>query len=265
MIAYSLFSGSSGNCIYVKKEDTEILIDVGGSMKRVETALNEVGSTLSQISAIFLTHEHIDHVQALPVISKRCAIPVYCPEEVARDLYLSHLNRGKTAEAAALAKCIRTVLPGEEYEIGSVLVTPFATPHDSVASFGYILDDRVLGIATDLGEITSEVRGYLLGCQSVILESNYDRKMLFDGPYPLDLKERVASGHGHLCNRDCAAFSKELWKNGCRNFTLYHLSEENNTPEIAREETLAVLRGEGECVADSMVRVAKRYEVTKVL
>ncbi len=265
MICYSLFSGSSGNCIYLKKDNTEILVDVGGSMKRVETALCEIGTSLSSVSAIFLTHEHSDHVQGLPVIAKRYGILVYCPEEVAKSLYLSHLHRGKTAEAAAIAKCIRTVLPGEEYEVGDFVVTPFATPHDSVASHGYIIDDRILGIATDLGEITPEVREYLLGCKNVILESNHDLQMLFDGPYPMDLKERVASDHGHLCNRDCAAFCTELWGEGCRSFTLFHLSEDNNTPEIALGETLSALENVGAEKGSYALQIAKRYEATKIL
>lgn len=265
MICYSLFSGSSGNCIYLKKGNTEVLVDVGGSMKRIETALCEIGTSLSSVSAIFLTHEHFDHVQGLPVISKRYGIPVYCPEAVAKTLYLSHLHRGKTAEAASLAKCVRTVLPGEEYEVGDFVVTPFATPHDSVASYGYVIDDRILGIATDLGEITPEVRAYLLGCENVILESNHDLKMLFDGPYPMDLKERVASDHGHLCNKDCASFCAELWNEGCRSFTLFHLSEDNNTHKIALEETLFALETAGAERGAFLLQIAKRYEVTKVL
>lgn len=265
MICYSLFSGSSGNCIYLKKGGTEILVDVGGSMKRVKTALCEIGTTLSSIRAIFLTHEHFDHVQGLPVIAKRYAIPVYCPEAVAKSLYLSYLHRGKNAEAAALAKCIRTVLPGEEYEVGDFVITPFATPHDSVASQGFIVDDRALGIATDLGEITCEVRSFLLGCKSVVLESNHDLQMLLDGPYPMELKERVASDHGHLCNRDCAAFAAELWEKGCRSFTLFHLSEDNNTPDLALNETLCILKKLGAEKEDFTLQIAKRYEVTKVL
>lgn len=264
MICYTLFSGSSGNCIYLKKENTEILVDVGGSMKRVKTALREVGSSLDSISAILLTHEHFDHVQGLPVISKRYQIPVYCPEEVAREMYLSHLHRGKNKEAAALAKCIRTIRSGEEYPIGDFIVTPFETPHDSVASVGYIVDDRILGIATDLGEVTPTVRAFLLGCQSVILESNHDLKMLFDGPYPMELKERVASDHGHLSNGDCAAFAAELWEKGCRNFTLFHLSEDNNTPDTALSETLAVLKPLA-AEEEILLQVARRYEVTRVL
>ncbi len=265
MICYSLFSGSSGNCIYLKKGNTEILVDVGGSMKRIETALCEIGTDLSRISAIFLTHEHSDHVQGLPVIAKHFSIPVYCPEEVAKSLYLYHLNRGKNREAAALARCIRTVLPGEEYEAGDFVVTPFATPHDSIASYGYIVDDRFLGIATDLGEITPEVRTYLTGCKHVILESNHDLQMLFDGPYPMELKERVASDHGHLCNRDCAQFCVDLWKNGCRSFTLFHLSEDNNTPEIAFSETSTALQKIGADQEEYLLQIAQRYEVTKVL
>lgn len=266
MTCYTLFSGSSGNCIYLKKGKSEILIDAGGSMRAVETALQKISTSLSNIKGIFVTHEHSDHTKALAMIAKHHSIPVFCQNEVAKELYLYHLNRGHTAEAAALARWIRTVKPGEEYEWGDFVVTPFQTPHDSVDSQGFVVGDRELGIATDLGHVSSEVRAYLSGCENVIIESNHDTEMLYNGPYPPPLKERVGSDRGHLNNRSCADFSVSLLEKGCRNFTLFHLSLDNNTPALALNETLGALKNAGaEPEKDFSLRVADRFEVTKVL
>ncbi len=267
MVCYTLFSGSSGNCIYLEDGKTKILIDAGGSMKQIETALSSIGTSLCDISAIFVTHEHLDHTKGLPVICKKCSIPVYCQSEVAKEMYLSLLQKGHQREAGFLAKCIRTVNTGEEYEVGDILITPFKTPHDSVNSQGFIIGDRLLGIATDLGHVSEEASLFLTGCKNVILESNHDLEMLYNGPYPPYLKERVASDIGHLNNDDCAAFASKLLKAGCENLTLFHLSQENNTPELALrvcEDTLQNLCG-AKKGSDYTLSVADRFEVKRVL
>jgi len=266
MKAFTLFSGSTGNCIYLKEKNTEILIDAGSSMRRIEKALESLGTSLSNLSGIFITHEHSDHTKALPVIAGQLSVPVYCQREVAKTLYLDLLNKEKKREATNLAKCIRTVQTGMEYEIGDVLISPFATPHDSVESQGFVIGDRELGIATDLGHVSWEAENYLLGCRSVILESNHDPDMLWNGSYPGYLKERVASDHGHLSNPDCASFAQKLFSAGCRNLTLFHLSEENNTPEIAFHTNQEALAQVGAVVGESIdLRIAQRFEVTRVL
>ena len=267
MICYSLFSGSSGNCIYLEEGGSRILIDAGGSMRQIDLALRQVGSCLCEINAVWITHEHSDHTKGLPIMAKHLNIPFYCQQKVAKEMYLSLKQKGLHAEAGAIAKNIRTVCPGEEYEVGDLLITPFQTPHDSVDSQGFIIGDRVLGIATDLGHVSAEVALYLTGCKNVILESNHDVQMLYDGPYPPYLKERVASDNGHLNNVDCAAFAGKLLSAGCENFTLFHLSSENNTPALALEETASVLCGKmgAKPDADFHLRAASRHEVTKIL
>ncbi len=265
MNCFSLFSGSSGNCIYLGDETTHLLVDAGGSMRQIDLALKKIDRSLSEISGIFITHEHSDHTKGLCIIAKHLAIPIYCQREVAKELYLSLLQKGHSAAAAALARCIRTVEPGEEYQVGDLVLTPFRTPHDSVESQGFIVGDRLLGIATDLGYISPEVNTYLSGCENVILESNHDLQMLYDGPYPPYLKERVASERGHLNNVDCGAFSAHLLENGCRSFTLFHLSQENNTPDLALRETQNALNLTGAKPSDYFLQVADRFEVTKVL
>jgi len=267
MVCYSLFSGSSGNCIYLEDGGTRVLIDAGGSMRQIDLALKKVGTSLCEIDAVWITHEHSDHTKGLPVMAKHLNIPFYCQHKVAKEMYLSLMQKGNRVEGAALAKNIRTVNPGEEYEVGNLLITPFRTPHDSVDSQGFIIGDRILGIATDLGHVSPEVALYLTGCKHMILESNHDVEMLYNGPYPPYLKERVGSENGHLNNVACAAFAGKLLSAGCENFTLFHLSSENNTPELALEETSSVLCGKMGAVQsrDFVLQVADRYEVTKVL
>ena len=267
MVCYSLFSGSSGNCIYLEDGGSRVLIDAGGSMRQIDLALQQIGTTLDAIDAVWITHEHSDHTKGLPIMAKHLSIPFYCQREVAKEMYLSLMQKGKRAEAAALAKNIRTVTPGEEYEVGNLLITPFRTPHDSVDSQGFIVGDRVLGIATDLGHVSRDVSLYLKGCKNVILESNHDLEMLYNGPYSPYLKESVASRNGHLNNGECAAFAGKLLSAGCENFTLFHLSSDNNTPELALAETESVLCGKmGACKdRDFTLRVAERHEVTKIL
>ncbi len=265
MTCYTLFSGSSGNCIYVKKNQTQILIDAGLSMRRIQDALEKISSSLSEINGIFLTHEHSDHTKALPMIAKHFSVPIYCHREVAKEMYLSLLQKS-SEEAACFARLVRTVESGEEYENGDILITPFTTPHDSQASQGFVLGDRELGIATDLGHISTEVRSYLTGCKNVILESNHDLEMLYNGPYPPYLKERVASERGHLNNKVSAAFSADLLKHGCERFTLFHLSRDNNTPECAMRETGLALHSAGAQEGkDYLLQIADRFEVTRAL
>lgn len=267
MVCYSLFSGSSGNCIYLEDGGSRVLIDAGGSMRQIDLALREIGTSLCDIDAVWITHEHSDHTKGLPVMAKHLNVPFYCQRAVAKELYLTLMQKGNRAEASALARNIRTVNPGEEYEVGSLLITPFQTPHDSVDSQGFIIGDRHLGIATDLGHVSPEVALYLTGCKNVILESNHDVEMLYNGPYPPYLKERVASNNGHLNNGECAAFAGKLLSAGCENLTLFHLSSENNTPQLALEETTGVLCGKMGAVQDRdfRLRVAARHEVTRIL
>ncbi len=266
MICTSLYSGSSANCVYVKERNTEILVDAGGSCKQIRAALQEIGTDLKNIRAILVTHEHSDHIKGVGTIAKNFGVPIYCQQKVAKEMYLFYLQKGCDNEAAALVKWIRTVQPGSLYEAEEITFSPFSTPHDSMDSCGYVLGEKELGIATDLGHVSEEVRNALLGCRNVILESNHDLKMLRCGPYPPYLKERIASDRGHLNNADCAAFAGELLHCGCRNLLLFHLSAENNRPEIAFRETAEALQKEGAAVGkDIRLSVAARREGTKFL
>ncbi len=231
----TLFSGSGGNCTYVRVGNTSLLIDAGKSAKRVCDALRQIGADISEIGGIFVTHDHNDHTSALEILSKKYGIPVHMTEGSAAmfDRYPdSYVHRCLVKHGNRYRECV-----------GEIEVISFRTPHDSRMSVGYRLEfeeagkRRAIGVATDIGYVTDELREGLLGCEAVVLESNHDLEMLMQGPYPYDLKKRIRSNRGHLSNEDSAHLAAELWQSGTRGFLLAHLSEENNDPTLALEAT----------------------------
>lgn len=237
---YSIASGSTGNCGLYRTEDAAILIDLGISFRRITTALAGVGLRPEELSAVLLTHEHIDHVKGLPMFLKKTRVPVFASRGTAQAL------------AEKQPECtdrLQEFDSGDGFWVRGVDVTTFATPHDAADSVGYILSDGTsrFGFATDLGFVPREAAGLLRGCGTVVLESNHDPHMLQAGPYPYSLKLRVSGPAGHLSNPDCAVFAADLVKNGARSIVLAHLSEKNNIPELALQQTMAALRGLPAC------------------
>lgn len=241
---YTLYSGSAGNSVYFDLAGHEFLIDAGKSARTLCHALSDVGSDISHIEAIFITHEHGDHIGALETLTKKHRIPVHICSGAAQKL--------KNICGSALCECLceHTPLYSVTLGDGDVKVSSFDTPHDSLGSVGYRIEYKNddgetldVGLATDIGCITDSIRRGLDGCRDVILESNHDIDMLVGGPYPQNLKMRILSKRGHLSNTDCAAFAAELCEHGTKNILLAHLSCENNTPEIALAETLSAVAG----------------------
>ncbi len=221
---YTLFSGSSGNSCYVKCGDTEILIDAGKSKKAIETALREIGSSLSNISAILITHEHSDHTSGLKMISKYYKIPVYAAHGTAEMLMCDVPDN-----------LINVYRAGDTLEFGNIRIDSFETPHDSKMSAGFIIgyNGHRFGYATDMGMLSRKIADLLAECEAAVIESNYDLNMLRNGPYPQHLKRRIEANTGHLDNCDCARLVSYIVSNKTKKVLLAHLSAENNTPEIA--------------------------------
>ena len=251
MKAYVLFSSSNGNCTYIKNGKEEILIDVGLSAKKISDALIKLGTNLSNITSIFITHEHIDHIKALNVICRHYRIPIYIP---AKSLDFVATSMQWTEELLVENS------GGAVREFDGLKITAFDTPHDSLGSvcFRIEAEDTTLGYATDIGHLTSDVKKSLTGCESVVIESNYDPYMLKNGTYPYATKQRILGDRGHLSNGECAAFLPELYKNGTRNFVLAHLSQNNNKPHIALSESRGALGANGICVCDTFGKADAR-------
>ena len=227
---YSLYSGSTGNAFLIRTDEGSILIDAGKSCKKLCEALATCQASPEEIRAIFITHEHTDHVGALAVFLKKYPVPVHILEKSAYAL----------RNVASVAPCLCLHKPLYEETVGSMRVTSFPTPHDSAASVGYrielpIGEEKLLriGYATDIGYVSETVEQSLTGCDAVILESNHDPEMLHTGPYPYPLKQRIASRYGHLSNFDSAALAARLCAKGTKSLMLAHLSRENNTPDMA--------------------------------
>ncbi len=255
----TLYSGSRGNAAYLETPHARILIDAGKCTRTLIASLRSIGVAIDTLDAIFITHEHSDHVASLEVLAKKHAIPVHM-------LYKSALRYSQNPPEA-LCSVLRIYRDAPfTATVGDVTVTAFPTPHDSRASVGYRFEfpgeDGLarVGLATDIGYVTEEIRVGLAGCEAVVLESNHDVDMLMSGPYPYDLKLRIRSRRGHLCNRDCADLCAELADGGTTHFLLAHLSEENNYPDLAHDEVNSALAG-----LPVTLRVASPDDVTMLV
>ena len=255
---YTLYSGSDGNAVYFNLAGHQFLIDAGKSARTLCTALKEVGSDISKIEAIFVTHEHSDHTAALEILEKYNSIPIHIATRSAEKL--------KSGKNQYLLPNLVTHPPLFCERLGCVKISSFETPHDSRSSVGYRVEftdsegDHKIGLATDMGRVTGSIRRGLTGCDSIIIEANHDVEMLLCGPYPEHLKMRILSDHGHLSNADCAAFAAELARDGAKRFLLAHLSEENNDPSLALSEVRAAIGDESVTVG-----VADRHEPTRLI
>ncbi len=231
----SLFSSSSGNCTYIGSSQGGVLVDAGVSAKQISLKLDCIGVSPADIGAIFVTHEHSDHVRGLRVFASKNNIPVYATQGTIEALKASNTANGSFE-----------IFPIEEsgIECRGQLILPFKTSHDSADSCGYVIktsDDRKIAIATDTGVITDEMKAAIRGCDLVLAESNHDVGMLRNGSYPYMLKRRILSDVGHLSNIDCSKFITELVQNGTTRVVLGHLSKENNIPELAYQTSKSAL------------------------
>ena len=230
----TLASGSKGNCTYVRYGDTSILIDQGLSLKELRVRANYRGIDLSQTDALFVTHEHSDHVKGVGAFARAYDTPVYIPAAC--------LGNFKTEDGDE-----RYFVPNEydgEVAVKGLSVKPFRVPHDAHYTVGYRISTgkEDIAIATDLGFVSDGTLAKLVGCKAVVLESNHDSLMLEGGRYPRMLKARIAGKNGHLSNDACAETVAALAYNGTEKIDL---SEENNTPELAFEASRELLAKRG--------------------
>ena len=229
----SLYSGSSGNSLFVETENTKILIDAGMSCKKIEEALHSIEVDPSSINAILVTHEHSDHVKGISTISKKFDIPVFATKETFEAMP-SHT--GKLSE-----KNINFFNPSEKFHIDDLEILPFSIPHDAAnpCGFNIIKDKNKISIATDIGHMTKSILNSLEGSEFILLESNYDTEVLKCCSYPFLLKSRIASDRGHLSNTMAGKTISYLSKNSNLNTAMLgHLSKESNFPELAYQTVL---------------------------
>jgi phosphoribosyl 1,2-cyclic phosphodiesterase len=221
-----LASGSRGNAVFIESADASILIDCGLTMRDLKARLESLGQDVKQLKAIFITHDHGDHVGSSVALSRRMKIPVYATAG-------THSILGELP--AGMAQILSSDVP---IDLGPFEVFPIATPHDGIESVAYrVLEresSRAIGIATDLGYASRQVVQRMAGVHTLVAEHNHDEEMLIDGPYPWPVKQRIRGGRGHLSNAQGAALASHLSHSGLSRVVLAHLSETNNTPELAR-------------------------------
>ena len=231
-----LFSSSSGNSVYIGNGDSGILVDVGRSAKQITQKLNEIDVKPESIKAIFITHEHSDHIKGLSVFASKNNIPVYG----ATGTILSLKKSGVLSE-----KHFDNIISDDGVEVADFFVKPFRTSHDCEDGRGYVITNVNGGenaaIMTDTGYVSNEMLSAVTGCKLLYIESNHDIAMLRTGEYPYVLKQRILSNSGHLSNDACAASLRALVNRGTTQFVLAHLSEHNNTPELAFNTSVSAL------------------------
>lgn len=250
-----LSSGSSGNCILVQTSDCAVLIDCGITGKCAQTELSRAGVDPNSIDAIIVTHEHIDHISGVGILSRRFNIPIYATLGTWKAMIdgLGKIN-------PLLIRYIAAEVP---FTINSTKFYPFATSHDAAESIGIIFtgDGKSGAVATDMGTVSKHIYDLLSDCSAVLIEANHDETMLIRGPYPQRLKERILSDRGHLSNKLCGALCAKLVREGkLRKIMLGHLSSDNNTPRLAFETVANSIEASGFKVADDVeLYVAQRY------
>lgn len=256
----SLFSSSSGNCTFIGSGTGGILVDVGVSGKQTLAALDCIGVDIADIGAIFVTHEHSDHISGLRALASKYNINVYTSQGTMQKLE----EMGKLC-----SKYTCSVIPNEGVECRGMFVRPFRTSHDCAESLGFTIetpDDRKISILTDTGYVSDEMYNAVSGSDLILAESNHDVGMLRNGPYTYALKRRILSDVGHLSNIACSELVTRLVNEGTTRIVLGHLSKENNMPALAFETSKAALQAEGAVEnSDYMMYVAGTGDIRTVV
>lgn len=229
-----LASGSKANALFLRSGETRVLVDVGLGIRNLIAAFQTIREPLHELDAIFITHEHTDHVRGLMKLLEKFRIPVFASAGTLRCV-----------DRMIPAKCPTTALLRDEVEIGAFAVKPLAIPHDAAEplAYSFLVGTQRVTVATDLGEVPRAVASALAHSTVAVFESNHDVDLLMSGSYPEFLKERILSRTGHLSNRQTAAALKHTRGNGLEHVVLAHISAENNHPGLALKSAMAAVDG----------------------
>lgn len=257
----SLASGSSGNCYYLGDSSHGILIDAGISAKTIRKCLRDIGIDYDHIWAIFVTHDHADHIRGIGTLGERFHIPVYSTKKVHEGINRSYCVKHK------LSTCQRYIEKNETHQIGRFTITSFPVSHDATDSVGYTIqfEGKRITFATDLGYVGEEVIAYLKESDYMVLEANYDEKMLLEGSYPAYLKSRILAPTGHLSNDQAGRCLAEHYHERLQHVFLCHLSKENNMPELAYSTIQRYLENSRIAVGkDLLLTTLERFEPSEL-
>jgi len=238
----SLASGSSGNCYYLGTEQYGILIDAGIGIRTIKKHLKEISVPLTSIYAVFVTHDHADHIKAIGHLGQKLHIPVYATQRIHEGINKSYCVTEKLSST-----CIRYIEKEETVSIKDFSICAFEVPHDGTDNVGYYIHvfGKTFCFITDIGHITPIAAKYICKANYLILETNYDEEMLRMGSYPIHLKRRISGPYGHLSNNEAADFLAENFTDKLKYIWLCHLSKDNNHPELAYKTVELKLRSKG--------------------
>lgn len=244
----SLNSGSNGNCYYIGNEHDAILVDAGISCRETERRMKRLGLSMQKVRAIFISHEHSDHINGVRVLSAKYKLPVYITRET-----LQHSGLSLDEEL------VLSFLPYEAVRVGEFAITAFPKFHDAVHPHSFIIACRGIkvGVFTDIGAACGHVTSHFSQCHAAFLEANYDEEMLDKGRYPYYLKKRIRGGHGHLSNSQALEIFINHRPAYMTHLLLSHLSRDNNRPELVHELFSQHANG-------TEIIVASRYEESAV-
>jgi phosphoribosyl 1,2-cyclic phosphodiesterase len=247
LVTASLNSGSNGNCYYIGNANDAVLIDAGISCRETERRLQQLNLSMHLVKAIFISHEHSDHIKGVAVLANKYAIPVYITDKTNR--YCQGIRN----------ELCKPFIPLSPVQIGSLSVTAFSKFHDAADPHSFLISSEGvnIGVFTDIGKVCKEVIHFFKQCHAAYLETNYDVEMLETGSYPLHLKKRITGGRGHLSNHQALELFKLHRPPYMTHVFLSHLSHENNNPETA------VRIFQGFCSQTQFI-VASRYAPTAV-
>lgn len=244
----SLNSGSNGNCYYVGNNDSAVLIDAGISCREMEKRLKQLELSINKIKAIFISHEHSDHVKGLAVLTRKHRIPVYITEPTIKrcNFWLDN-------------ELINPFHHHQAVGIGSLNIIPFSKHHDAIDPYSFVIHHNNIhvGVFTDIGAVCDNTIHHFKNCNAVFLESNYDEEMLENGNYPYHLKRRIRGGKGHLSNKEALELFINHRSEKLSHLLLSHLSEHNNHPDLVYNLFNEVSNG-------VHVEVASRYGVGRM-
>lgn len=251
---HPLFSGSSGNMYLIESNEAKILIDIGITYKAAINAFSNIGVEVTNIDALLITHEHVDHTRGLGRFAKLNFTPIYMTEKTYDALFDKHFSKLETLPL------FKPVIYDEPIYIKDIVITPFKVSHDAVMPVGYKItcENKTLTIATDLGYVDKPIYEHLKTSDLSVIEANYDPNLLMYGPYPFSTKMRIQSEIGHLSNIDTSNTILNLAKDGKRNFLLGHISINNNNIEQAIFEVNNILENNGFNLDEFNINVATR-------
>ncbi|MFN8284637.1 MAG: MBL fold metallo-hydrolase [Chitinophagales bacterium] len=244
----SLNSGSNGNCYYVGNEHDAVLVDAGISCREIEKRMLNLGLSMSRVKALFISHEHTDHIRGASVLSRKYKLPVYVTPATLKNAGI-HIEKSLQ----------QTFTKNEAISVGSLSIMPFAKFHDAADPYSFMVsyNDIKIGVITDIGKVCEQVIHHFRQCHACFLETNYDEKMLEEGGYPIFLKNRIRGGNGHISNTQALELFRTHRPPFMSHLLLSHLSKHNNCPDLVMDLFM-------QYAGATHIIVASRYKETEV-